>query len=127
MSINNPTVTDAITSLVPGAQVFVYGDNTNYQVTWNSPSVAPVTKEQIDAELARLEAQVPLINCKLQAKTILSATDWTTIPDIALPENNPYLTNQSEFIAYRNIIRNYAVNPVANPVWPTPPTEQWSA
>ena len=66
-------------------------------------------------------------SCKGTASFLLQQTDWTTIPDIALPENNPYLTNQQEFIAYRNVIRNYAVNPVADPVWPTQPTEQWSS
>lgn len=66
------------------------------------------------------------MSCKEQAQAILYKTDWTTIPDIALPENNPRLLNQQEFITYRNTIRGYAINPVADPVWPTQPTEQWS-
>lgn len=64
--------------------------------------------------------------CKDKAKQILYETDWTTIPDVANPENNPYLMNQAEFIAYRNIVRGYAVNPVSDPVFPDAPTEQWS-
>jgi len=68
-----------------------------------------------------------IAQCKQTAVAILNATDWTTIPDIVLPENNPYLTNQAEFIAYRNVIRGYAVNPVVDPVWPTAPTVQWSS
>ena len=68
-----------------------------------------------------------IAQCKATASGILYNTDWTSIPDIALPENNPRLLNQQEFIAYRNIIRGYAVNPVTDPVWPTPPTEQWSS
>ena len=35
--------------------------------------------------------------------------------------------NQADFVAYRSTVRNYAVNPVENPVWPTAPTEQWAA
>lgn len=65
--------------------------------------------------------------CKETATIILNNTDWTAIPDVADPlKSNPYLMNQNEFVAYRSIIRNYAVNPVTDPVWPTPPVEQWS-
>jgi hypothetical protein len=66
-------------------------------------------------------------DCKATASNLLYQTDWTTIPDVASPANNPYLTNQAEFIAYRNTIRGYAVNPVTNPVFPTVPTAQWSS
>ena len=54
-------------------------------------------------------------------------TDWTTIPDVASSINDPYLTNQDAFIAYRNILRQLAVNPVTEPVFPTAPTSQWSS
>jgi hypothetical protein len=60
------------------------------------------------------------------ASGILSSTDWTTIADVGSPSNNPYLSNQSEFIAYRNEIRKIAVYPTAGDlVWPTPPVEVW--
>jgi hypothetical protein len=66
--------------------------------------------------------------CKLTASQLLYETDWTTISDVADPaKSKPYLTNQAEFAAYRSTIRNYAVNPVVNPVWPTKPTSQWSS
>jgi hypothetical protein len=35
--------------------------------------------------------------------------------------------NQAAFLAYRSTVRNLAVNPVANPVFPTMPTAQWSS
>ena len=63
--------------------------------------------------------------CKSTASSLLYQTDWTTIPDVANPINNPYLENQGAFITYRNILRNYAVNPVTDPVWPTPPVALW--
>lgn len=44
---------DAIMSLVPTAEVVVRDD----QVEWHNPSIAPVTEEQIVAEIARLEAE----------------------------------------------------------------------
>jgi hypothetical protein len=64
--------------------------------------------------------------CKEKASSLLYATDWTTIPDVANPINNPYLTNQAEFIAWRSQIRELAVNPVVDPVFPTQPTPSWS-
>jgi hypothetical protein len=74
-----------------------------------------------------VQQEADKLSCADQAKAILTATDWTSIADVGNAEmSNPYLVNQTEFIAYRSTIRNYAVNPVVDPVWPTPPTEQWS-
>lgn len=68
-----------------------------------------------------------MAQCKNTASKILYATDWTTIPDVSDPVNNPYLINASDFVSYRNAIRKYAVNPVPNPTWPTQPTAVWSS
>lgn len=65
--------------------------------------------------------------CKNTASGLLYQTDWTTIPDVADSANSPYLANQAEFIAYRSIIRDYAVNPVTDPVWPAPPSPVWAS
>ena len=81
--------------------------------------IGPITPSPTPEELIDL--------CKSTATGILSQTDWAAIPDVADPlKSNPYLENQAEFVAYRSTIRNYAVNPVVDPVWPTQPTEQWS-
>jgi hypothetical protein len=66
---------------------------------------------------------------KTKASQLLSDTDWTSIPDVANSAvSNPYLMNQSEFLAYRSQLRAIAVNPTAgNLSWPTKPTEQWSS
>lgn len=75
-----------------------------------------------------VQEEADKLSCADQAKAILTATDWTSIGDVGDPaKSNPYLVNQSEFVAYRSEIRALAVNPVANPVWPTAPTEQWSS
>jgi hypothetical protein len=47
------TKLDAILSLIPGAQATVRGD----EVEWLNPSTAPVTDEQINAEIARLQTE----------------------------------------------------------------------
>ena len=63
---------------------------------------------------------------KNTAAGLLTFTDWTTIADVADPKNSPYLANQAEFIAYRNLVRQIAVYPTAGDiVWPVKPSEVW--
>jgi hypothetical protein len=64
---------------------------------------------------------------KETATNKLSATDWTTIPDVADPtKSNPYLSNSQDFVTYRNQVRQYAVYPVAGNIdWPAVPQEVW--
>lgn len=66
---------------------------------------------------------------KAAASQLLFETDWTTIPDVSNPDvSNPYLTNASEFAAYRSQVRAIAVNPPTTPaVFPAKPNEQWSS
>jgi hypothetical protein len=61
------------------------------------------------------------------AVTLLQETDWATIADLSDPNlSNPYLSNAQEFIDYRNIIRPYAINPVAGVInWPIQPQAVW--
>jgi hypothetical protein len=65
---------------------------------------------------------------KENAVTRLQNTDWTTIPDVGDPtKSNPYLSNVQDFVVYRNVVRQYAINPVAGDInWPTKPTEVWT-
>lgn len=82
----------------------------------------------VEYDSVAVQQEADKLSCADQAKTILTATDWTSIADVGDPTKaNPYLVNQSEFIAYRSTVRGYAVNPVVNPVFPTQPTEQWSS
>ena len=84
--------------------------------------VAQMNAEQLAQYQASLAAQIGA-----QAQSLLSATDWTTIPSVADPaQSNPYLTNQAEFIAWRSQIRQLAVNPVVDPVFPPQPTPIWA-
>lgn len=96
------------------------------QIGWtyvDGQFIAPPTPIPVPPTPKELIAQ-----CKTTATGILQLTDWTSIADVGDPAKaNPYLVNQAEFIAYRSTVRNYAVNPVTNPVWPTQPTEQWSS
>lgn len=122
------TVIDALNVLTPGAQ-WAITDKYNYNtLEWFSTDIAQPTEQEVNDEIIRLDIQAPLTACKQQASLLLSQTDWTTIPDVANPAmSNPYLLNQAEFAAYRSAVRMLAVYPVADPVWPVIPAEQWSS
>lgn len=109
----------------PGSQ-WAMNANDYSTLEWFSDTPKP-TQAELDALAPNTDEVLAKNACKKQASELLYATDWTTIPDVASPTNNPYLTNQAEFIAYRNEVRKLAVNPVINPVFPTVPTAQWSA
>ena len=107
-----------------GTQWTLYG--VEYSgLEWYDSTPKP-TQEELDALwIPTQEADSKAAN-KATASSLLAGTDWTTISDVASPSNNPRLGNQSEFIAYRNIIRAIAVYPPAGDiVWATPPTEIW--
>lgn len=119
------TMADVLQSLRPTAEYRTYG-NEYSGIEWLDQNQTKPTQEEVDAEFVRLTAQEPLNDCKKKASELLYATDWTTIPDVANPsDSNPYLINQREFMTWRSEIRQLAVNPVADPVWPTQPTPQW--
>ena len=83
---------------------------------------------EVSYDLSAVDEQAAKNACSAQAKAILQSTDWTSIADVGDPtKSNPYLVNQAAFISYRSTVRNLAVNPVENPVWPVEPTEQWSS
>jgi hypothetical protein len=60
------------------------------------------------------------------ASELLYQTDWTSIPDITNPINDLYLLNQDEFITYRNVVRQIAVYPTWDAVFPEKPKSRWS-
>ena len=84
--------------------------------------VAQLTPEQIQQMHDTLATQN-----QATASQLLYATDWTTIPDVTNPANNPYLTNQDEFLIYRNAVRKIAVNPTWDAVFPEQPVATWSS
>lgn len=84
--------------------------------------VAQMTPEMIAQYQASVAAQIGA-----QAASLLSATDWTTIPSVADPaQSDPYLTNQAEFIAWRSQVRAIAVTPKYDSVIPPQPKDHWS-
>ena len=58
-------------------------------------------------------------NCISYAKLLINASDWSMLPDVKLE-------NKSDYISYREILRNYILNPVEDPIFPTEPQPIWS-
>jgi len=84
--------------------------------------VQDMTPEQLAAYQTNLAQQIGT-----QAQSLLSATDWTTIPSVADPaQSNPHLTNQSEFISWRSQVRAIAITPTYTSVIPAQPKDTWS-
>ena len=111
------TIPDALQALRPGAQWVLRGDSYD-GLEWLDEVQTKPTEEEVNDEIAALEAQAPLDACKNEAKQLIAASDWSVLPDVGL-------ANVSDFKAYRAIIRQYILNPVADPVWPTEPQPVW--
>lgn len=110
-----------------------YDPASQYVETANLPTLIDgiwvQTKTVVDMAPAQIEARNDRLKIenKNKAAQLLQQTDWTVMPDVADPiQSNPYLTNQAEFIAYRNQLRGIAVNPTVTVVFPTIPLEIWS-
>jgi hypothetical protein len=126
MTTQSATISEALLVLAPGAIWNLLDANDYSTCVWMSPDIPQPSQAEVDAEIATLNQQAPIDDCKKQASELLYETDWTTIPDITDPtKSNPYLGNQADYIVYRNALRQLAVYPVANPVWPAKPTTVW--
>lgn len=114
-----PDIYSALHALCPNAQWSINNDNYD-ELVWFPDNVQPKpTLDEINAEIARQEQQVPLNDCKAKAKKLIAATDWAVLPDVNLE-------NKTEFETYRAALRGLITNPVADPVWPTEPQPIWS-
>ena len=94
-------------------------------LTWNTEKLgAQPTQAQLDAAYTTYEGQQIQKQNKAEAAILLSATDWTVNADVTTGTHK--LTNQADFIAYRNAVRAIAVNPPTTPAtFPAVPTETW--
>ena len=112
------TIVDALQVLTPGAQWVLRG-NEYAGLEWLDQVQQKPTEQEVNDEIARLEAQAPFDACKAEAKQRLADTDWSVLPDVVVK-------NKLEFETYRSQIRALVLNPVADPVWPTEPQPVWS-
>lgn len=73
--------------------------------------VAPVVPSPTPEEL--------IARCKMVAKSLLEASDWSILPDVNL-------TNRDEFLIYRATLRDLVLNPVTDPEFPVEPIPNWN-
>lgn len=111
------TVTQALKSLHPTAAWGITNDEYN-TLQWFDTVIAKPTKAEVDAEIARLDAEAPFKQCKDEAKKRIAASDWSVLPDVGI-------SNVSAFETYRAALRELIKNPVANPSFPTEPEPVW--
>ena len=112
------TIPDALQALRPGAEWVLRG-NSYDGLEWLDANQTKPTEEEVNAEIAALEAQAPFDACKAEAKTRIAASDWSVLPDVGL-------SNLSAWQEYRAQLRDLIVNPVADPAWPVEPKTVWS-
>ena len=106
-----------LTNKYKGKQWSLNGDS--YEgLIWLDESLKP-TKEELDSQWEEVKSIIAKNKCKSKAKQLISNTDWSVLPDVSI-------TNKSEFESYRNILRNYIINPIENPEFPIEPQPIWS-
>jgi hypothetical protein len=62
--------------------------------------------------------QFKIDQCKTKSKQLIESCDWSILSDVKIE-------NKTEFINYREILRNYILNPVENPIYPEEPKPIW--
>lgn len=87
-------------------------------IKWEDSRKKP-SWEEIKILWSEIEKNLLIIYCKSNAKTLISNSDWSVLSDVQIQ-------NKSEFIAYREILRNYILNPVENPIFPPEPSPIWT-
>jgi hypothetical protein len=101
---------DAILSLNPGAKWILRGN----ELEWIDANQAEPTEAEIQAEIARLEAEQPWKELRRKRNRLIAETDYLALSDSTLT---------TEMSAYRQALRDLPANTTdpANPVWPTKP------
>lgn len=105
------SVAQAILSLCPGAQFVTRGGIIS---EWHSPDITQPTEAEIQAEIARLEAEQPWKELRQERNRLIAETDYLALSDSTL---------SAEMAAYRQALRDLPANTTdpANPVWPVKP------
>lgn len=104
----------ALQQLTPGAEWSVI----NGVIVWHDTSIPRPSDAEIDAKAAEYEAETACAACRDKRNALLSACDWTQIPDTSLTE-----AERGEWATYRQALRDVPQqagfpNEV---IWPTKP------
>jgi hypothetical protein len=96
---------------------YVLSNNTYEGLEWYDSDPKP-TKKQLDSQSKIVEENYKKNQCKTKSKQLIENCDWSVLPDVKIE-------NRIEFENYREILRNYILNPVENPIYPEEPTPIW--
>jgi hypothetical protein len=99
IEFNTPIPNEAITNLPAWADACL-------QVWDVANTPVPPTPEQIIAAN------------KTKAEELLLESDWSVLPDVPL-------ANKTEWETYRSALRQIAITPTLDPIWPTKPQTIW--
>jgi len=101
---------DALQSLRPGAGWVLRGND----LEWLDTEQTQPTTAELEAEIARLTAEQPLVELRQRRNQLLTETDYLALADSTLTD---------EMRSYRQALRDLPANTVdpANPVWPVKP------
>jgi len=97
---------------------YVLENNIYEGLEWYDTDPKP-TKEELDNQWDLVNENYKKNQCKTKSKQLIANCDWSVLQDVKIE-------NKNEFINYREILRNYILNPVENPVFPTEPTPIWT-
>jgi len=100
----------ALKNLAPSAGWVI----TNGVIDWLSPDITQPTEAEIQAEIARLEAEQPWKELRQKRNRLIAETDYLALSDVTLT---------TEMAAYRQALRDLPANTTdpTNPVWPVKP------
>lgn len=118
-------IVSALHALRPNACWSLNGGSYS-DLNWIDTVQSKPTESEITQEISKQEIQEKFDSCKETAKKLLSETDWLELPSVSDTSNNLYVVNIAELLSYRKQIRVLAVDPVADPVWPTKPDTIWN-
>jgi len=101
---------DALQSLRPGAGWVLRGND----LEWLDTEQTQPTTAELEAEIARLTAEQPLVELRQRRNQLLTETDYLALADSTLTD---------DMRSYRQALRDLPANTVdpANPVWPVKP------
>jgi hypothetical protein len=109
----------ALNSLFPNSQFSI----TNGVITWLSPDITQPTEAEIQAEIARLEAEQPWKELRQKRNRLLAETDWVSMKALDASTDGLGIQLPQVWMDYRQALRDLPANTTdpANPDWPVKP------
>lgn len=81
----------------------------------------PYTWESVVEIIDNVKEQLSKEKCKVEAKRLLSESDWAVLPDAAAALDNPH-----DWVMYRAALRALVASPVAGHIFENPPRVSWN-